>query len=145
MLKRRHHKEVGTLSGLQLESDSFCFACGKDNPFGLHMTFFDEGEDYVSRFHPKAHHQGWSSILHGGLVSTLLDEVMTWRLVSRGINVVTAEMTVRLKEPTPLDQELTIRARVVSQRRRLYEVEGEITLPDGTVTATANAKFMEIA
>lgn len=128
-----------------LRADNFCFACGKDNPYGLHMAFTDEGEDYVSRWRPEPHHQGWSAILHGGLVSTLLDEVMTWRLVSRGINVVTAEMTVRLKAPTPLDQELTIRGRVVSQRRRLYEVEAEITLPDGTVTASANGKFMEVA
>lgn len=137
--------EVGVLGDLQLRADTFCFACGKDNPHGLHMTFTDEGEDYVCRWQPQPHHQGWSAILHGGLVSTLLDEVMTWRLVSRGINVVTAEMTVRLKTPTPLDQELMIRARVLSQRRRLYEVEAEITLPDGTVTATANGKFMEVA
>lgn len=133
------------MSDLQLRSDSFCFACGKDNPFGLHLTFTEEGEDYVCRWHPQPQHQGWSAILHGGLVSTVLDETMTWRLVSRGINVVTAELTVRLKAPTPLDQELTIRGRVVGQRRRLYEVEGEIHLPDGTVTATATGKFMEIA
>lgn len=129
----------------QLEADTFCFACGKDNPFGLQMTFTEEGDDYVSRWRPQPHHQGWSQILHGGLVSTLLDEVMTWRLVSLGHNVVTAEMSVRLKAPTPLDQELTIRARVVSQRRRFHEVEAEITLPDGTVTAVATAKFVEVA
>lgn len=131
------------LAGLELRADTFCFACGKDNPYGLHMEFCDEGEDFVSRWTPQPHHQGWSEILHGGLVSTLLDEVMTWRLVSRGLQVVTAEMTVRLKAPTPLGQELTIRARVTSQRRKLYEVEGEITLPDGTVTATATGKFMQ--
>lgn len=133
------------MSELQLQADTFCFACGKDNPYGLHLTFTEEGEDYVCRWTPCAHHQGWSRILHGGLVSTLLDETMTWRLVSRGINVVTAEMTVRLKTPTPLDCELTIRARMTSQRRRFYEVESEIVLPDGTVTATATAKFMEVA
>lgn len=129
---------------VRLVADTFCFACGKDNPFGLHMQFAEEGEDYVCRWTPQPHHQGWHKILHGGLVSTLLDEVMTWRLVSRGINAVTAEMTVRLKAPTPLDQELTIRARVVRQRRRLYELGAEIVLPDGTVTATATAKMMEI-
>jgi len=128
---------------LELEADTYCFACGKDNPFGLHMTFHDEGEDYVCRWQPQPHHQGWAKILHGGLVSTLLDEVMTWRLVSRGKHVVTAEMTVRLKKPTPLDQELTVRARITSQRRRLYETEAELLLPDGTVTATATAKFIE--
>lgn len=131
------------MSNLELQADTFCFACGKDNPFGLHMEFTDEGEDYVCHWQPQPHHQGWSQILHGGLVSTLLDEVMTWRLVSRGLNVVTAEMTVRLKQPTPLDQELTIRARLVTQRRRLFEVEAEISLPDGTVTATASGKFMQ--
>lgn len=128
----------------QLDSDTYCFACGPDNPMGLHMTFSDEGEDYVCRWTPQPHHQGWSRILHGGLVSTLLDEVMTWRLVSRGKKVVTAEITVRLKRPTPLDQELTIRGRLTSERRRYYETAGEIALPDGTVTATATAKFIEI-
>lgn len=132
------------MSKPELQADTYCFACGKDNPFGLHMEFVDEGDDYVCRWHPQPHHQGWVKILHGGLVSTLLDEVMTWRLVSLGHDVVTAEITVRLKEPTPLDQELTVRGRVVAQRRRLFEVEGEIALPDGTVTATANAKFMEV-
>lgn len=127
---------------LQLEADTYCFACGKDNPFGLHMIFHEEGEDYVSRWTPQPHHQGWSKILHGGLVSTLLDETMTWRLVSRGKSVVTAEMTVRLKKPTPLDQELTVRARITSERRRFYETEAELLLPDGTVTATATAKFI---
>jgi acyl-coenzyme A thioesterase PaaI-like protein len=114
---------------VQLEADNFCFACGGENPCGLHMTFTDEGDDYVSRWHPQPQHQGWSQILHGGLVSTLLDEVMTWRLVSRGINAVTAEITVRLKAPTPLDQELTIRARVVSQRRRVYEGRARSSCP----------------
>ncbi|MEN6546450.1 MAG: PaaI family thioesterase [Armatimonadia bacterium] len=132
------------MSRPELQADAYCFACGKDNPFGLHMEFVDEGDDYVCRWHPQAHHQGWVKILHGGLVSTLLDEVMTWRLVSLGHNVVTAEIAVRLKQPTPLDQELTIRGRVVAQRRRLFEVEGEIVLPDGTITATANGKFMEV-
>ncbi len=126
----------------ELIADSFCFACGKDNPFGLHMEFVDEGEDYVCRWQPQPHHQGWAKILHGGLVCTLLDEVMTWRLVSRGHQAVTAEITVRLKRPTPLDQELTIRARIVRKRLKLFELEGEITLPDGTITATAQAKFM---
>ena len=80
--------------------------------------------------------------MHGGLVATLLDEVMTWRLASRGINALTAEMTVRLKQPTPLDQELTVRGRVVAERRGLYETEAEIALPDGAVTASARAKFL---
>jgi acyl-coenzyme A thioesterase PaaI-like protein len=129
---------------MQLEADDYCFACGKANPCGLHMTFYEEGDYYVSRWHPQPHHQGWYNILHGGLVTTLLDEVMTWRLVSLGHQVVTAELTVRLKAPTPLDKELTARARVVSQRRKFFETEAELLLPDGTVVATANGKFMEI-
>ena len=127
---------------MELQTDDYCFACGKDNPIGLGMTFEDEGEDYVARWRPAPHHQGWPGVMHGGLVATLLDEVMTWRLASRGINAFTAEMTLRLKRPTPLDQELTVRGRIVLQRQRFYETEAEIALPDGTVTATARAKFL---
>lgn len=127
---------------LQLQTDDYCIACGRDNPHGLHMEFTDEGEYYVSHWTPQPWHQGWHGIMHGGVVTMLLDEVMTWRLVSQGINAVTAEINVRLRQPTPVDQPLTIRARLVSSRRRFYETEGEILLPDGTVTAVATAKFV---
>ncbi|MFH1981716.1 MAG: PaaI family thioesterase [Pseudomonadota bacterium] len=55
-----------------------CFGCGPDNPIGLHMRFFTDGEKLVSFLQVPRHHCGWSSIVHGGIVTTILDETMSW-------------------------------------------------------------------
>jgi len=128
----------------ELGVDDYCFACGQANPKGLHLTFRFEGEEYVCDFTPAPEYQGWTDILHGGIVSTVMDEVMTRLLWERGISAMTAELTVRLKRPTPVGRPLRARARLVAQRRRLYETEAELTLEDGTVAATATGKFLQV-
>ncbi|MBM3500237.1 MAG: PaaI family thioesterase [Armatimonadetes bacterium] len=128
----------------ELGVDDYCFACGRANPKGLHLTFRFEGEEYVCDFTAAREYQGWTDILHGGIVSTVMDEVMTRMLWERRISAMTAELTVRLKRPTPVGQPLTARAWLVSQRRRLYETEAELALADGTVTATATGKFLQV-
>jgi putative hydrolase of the HAD superfamily len=128
---------------VNVKDDRWCFACGTQNPCGLHMTDIHlEGADCVCRFTPDRVHQGWAGILHGGITSTLLDELMTHVLWRRGFDAVTAEMTVRLRARILVEEPLQIRAHITRQRGRLAETEGQITLADGTVAATASAKFM---
>jgi acyl-coenzyme A thioesterase PaaI-like protein len=127
-----------------LAVDNYCFACGQANPKGLHLTFRFEGDEYLCDFIPAREYQGWTDILHGGIVSTVMDEVMTRLLWERGISAMTAELTVRLKHPAPVERPLTARARLVAQRRRLYETSAELTLEDGTVAATATGKFLQV-
>ncbi len=55
-----------------------CFACGTDNPAGLHMRFFRKEEKILSCLRVARHHCGWSTILHGGIITTILDETMSW-------------------------------------------------------------------
>jgi acyl-coenzyme A thioesterase PaaI-like protein len=128
----------------ELAVDNYCFACGRANPKGLHLTFRFEGDEYVCDFTPAREYQGWTDILHGGIVSTVMDEVMTRLLWERGISAMTAELTVRLKRPAPVGRPMTARARLASQRKRLYETEAELTLEDGTVAATATGKFLQV-
>jgi putative hydrolase of the HAD superfamily len=128
---------------VNVKDDRWCFACGTENPCGLHMPDIHlEGHECVCRFTPGRAHQGWSGILHGGLTSTLLDEIMTHLLWRRGFDAVTAEMTVRFKSRIVVDEPLEIRARITRRRGRLAETEGQVTLADGTLAATASAKFM---
>jgi uncharacterized protein (TIGR00369 family) len=129
----------------ELGVDNYCFACGQANPKGLHLTFRFEGSDYVCDFTPEREYQGWTDILHGGIVSTVMDEVMTRLLWEQGISAMTAELTVRLKRPAPVGRPMTARARLVSQRKRLYETEAELMLEDGTLAATATGKFIRVA
>lgn len=120
-------------------NDEWCFACGRDNPIGLKLSFREENDTYISTFTPGPEHQGYGGIMHGGLVSTLLDEVMARYLYAKGFTAVTAKLEVRFRHPTPIGQELSICGWITGQRGKMYELAGKITLPDGTVTAEGKA------
>ena len=60
---------------LQLQN---CFGCSPDNPIGLHMEFYEDGDYIVSTWHPEHNYQGWVDTMHGGILSTLIDEVCGW-------------------------------------------------------------------
>jgi predicted thioesterase len=83
--------------------------------------------------------------MHGGLVATLIDEVMANWLWGRDISTMTAEMTVRYSKAVPVGVRLTIESSMTSHRGRLVEMAGRVILPDGTVAARATAKFLKVS
>lgn len=118
-----------------------CFACGPLNPIGLKLTFAEDPPGtYITHFTGRPEHQGYDGIIHGGILSTLLDEIMARYLYAKGMNAVTARLEVRYLKPTPVGVPLTIKGRILRQKGRIYETEGSIELPDGTITAEGSAK-----
>ncbi|OPY55747.1 MAG: Thioesterase superfamily protein [Pelotomaculum sp. PtaU1.Bin035] len=124
--------------------DNMCFACSVRNPVGLKLKFEQDGDICRTYFLAGPEHQGWSGVLHGGLVATLLDEVMAQWLWVRGITTMTAEITTRYSKAVPIGKQLTIEGNLVSDRGRLVEMAGRLILPDGTVAARAKAKFLKL-
>jgi len=120
-------------------SNEWCFVCGKENPIGLHLVFTEKEDSYSTTFTARPEHQSYDGVMHGGLVSTILDEVMAGYLYAQGFNAVTARLEVRFRQPTPIGQEMTAMAKIVKKRGTMYELVAEITLPDGTVTAEGKA------
>ena len=55
-----------------------CFGCCPDNPIGLHLEFYEDGDYIVSKWNPQHNYQGWVNTMHGGILSTLIDEVCGW-------------------------------------------------------------------
>ena len=55
-----------------------CIGCSPDNPFGLHLCFYEDGDDIVTTWKPSPLYQGWLNTLHGGIQALLLDEVCGW-------------------------------------------------------------------
>jgi len=71
-----------------------CFGCSPDNPYGLGMEFYEDGEEVICRWNPKDHLQGYDNILHGGIQSTLADEIASWVVF---VKLKTAGVTSRLE------------------------------------------------
>lgn len=121
----------------------YCFLCGIENPIGLNLRFHEEEDGrVVVRFTPREEHQSYPGVLHGGITSALLDETIGRVLVPRDIWAMTVELTVRFLKPIPLGQELTVVGEMVRLRSRTMEGRGEIRLADGSVGATAEAKYI---
>jgi acyl-coenzyme A thioesterase PaaI-like protein len=122
-----------------------CFVCGIENPIGLKLFFYtdDEGRT-ITHFRPKPEHQGYPGQLHGGIISTLLDETMGRVLTRQQIWAMTGTLEVKFRKPVPLDQELTIVGELSRSRSRAYEARGEIRLPDDTVLVEGSGVYLRI-
>jgi uncharacterized protein (TIGR00369 family) len=123
-----------------------CFVCGVHNPVGLKLSFYEAASgEVVAGYTPPQHFEGFPGVLHGGVISALLDEA-GWRAVMVGDPnrfTVTARLDVRYRQPTPIGQPLRIVGRVVKRRGRLALAQASITLPDGTVTAEADLTLVD--
>lgn len=120
-----------------------CFACGKDNELGLKLEFRRRPEgEAEARWTPSPAHEGWPGVVHGGLLSTVLDEAMAHAVLAAGLKAMTAELRVRFREPAPSGRVLTVRARVVQRARRLVEAEASITGADGEEYAHGWGRFL---
>src|SRR5512134_136100 len=106
--------------------NDFCFACGTRNPLGLHLTFFRDGDRLCTRVAPKPHWQGWDGVLHGGIQSTIMDDLMSNHLFRLERSwAVTVELATRFRKPVPLDRELLFFSRITRHSGKLWELEGE--------------------
>jgi uncharacterized protein (TIGR00369 family) len=117
-----------------------CFGCGKQNPCGLKLEFTWDGKVAKSEFTPTELHQGWKGIIHGGILTSLLDEAMGYAACYENVAGVTAAMETRFKRPVSIGKPLTITAWVSRKTKRFAETEGTLTLKDGTLVTTAKAK-----
>lgn len=121
-----------------------CFVCGRENPVGLHLTFYEDhkANRIVVPVVIPEDYQGYPGIAHGGILSTILDETSGRAIMIEAEDDpfwVTAKLEVRFRKPTPTATPLEVVGWVVRKRRRSAEVAAEIRLEDGTVTAEASA------
>ena len=129
---------------MRLGVDDMCFACGQKNPIGLKLAFRFEGEDYVTDFEVRPEYQGWTGIVHGGLLATALDEAMARLLWEKDLNAITGRLTVRYHKPLSIGETVQIRARITKQRSPMIETTAEALMADGTSAAEATAVSMEV-
>jgi len=122
---------------------SGCFVCGEKNEIGLQAKFHFDGEKAITKVKAGTLYEGYAGIYHGGILSTLLDEVMIKAILANERFAVTAEMTIRFVAPVRTGDELTITGWVTKSKGRIFVTEGKAVGKDGTVYATATGKYIE--
>jgi len=117
------------------DANNLCFACGKDNPIGLKLEFFNDAGVAKSKFTPGELHQGWSGVTHGGILFTLLDEAGGYAILYAGLSCITAKSEVRFADLSPINETIEISARITKKTPRLVETEAALSRQDGTTLA----------
>jgi len=130
---------------MEISDDNHCFVCGELNLNGLRVRpRIDAPNQSASmRLAIPRDFQGWQGIVHGGILATLLDETCAYAAKGLVAHVVTAEMTVSYKKPVPIEIELQVFATVVSRRRKIIEVKGQIEIA-GEIYAEASARMFVV-
>ena len=123
-----------------------CFVCGESNPIGLKLRFETDGKCVRTRFVPKPEHVGFQQVVHGGILSTLLDEIMVWACAVQTKRFgFCAELSVRFLKPAEPGKAIDATAELTANRKdRIFEAKGELKNAAGEVLATATGKYFPI-
>ena len=120
-----------------------CFGCGRDNPIGLKLDMKLDGDRCVAYFTPKAEQESYGDRMHGGLTSTLLDEVMgDYVFRKAGKPAYTARLEIRFRSAIRIGETVKVEGWPEVHRGRLFIMKGKITHADGTPAAEAKAEMM---
>ena len=108
---------------MAFSGDDYCFGCGEKNPIGLHLNFEPFEDKVIARKIVAREYQGYSNFVHGGIITTMLDEAMgNFIQVKYNEQAMTGRLEVRYKHPTPVNEELKISAWQESQRRNIISM-----------------------
>ena len=118
-----------------------CYGCGRENPIGFKLIVRQEEGKVKGEFVPGEYHQGWAGVIHGGVICTLLDEVMSYATYFQGIKTITAKMEIRFFQPVIPGQKLFLAGEITRKSRRLVKTFGRVELGDGSVIAESNASL----
>jgi len=131
-------------TGMKFETYGNCFVCGENNPGGLrlHFEIDKEKKTLKTTFTAGPVFQGYDGIVHGGIVSTLLDEAMAKLVYELGYQGITASLQVRFKRPAPILEPLLVYGEITEVNKRLVKAKSSITKKDGTLLAEGASSFV---
>lgn len=122
---------------------SGCFVCGDENDCGLKARFFFDGAQAVSEVTAQQQYEGYRGVFHGGVLATLLDEIMIKAILAQDRFVVTADLSIRFLAPVKIGDRIRFSGRVVRSKGRVFFTEGEARGDDGQTFATATGRYVE--
>lgn len=123
-----------------------CFACGTENPIGLNMRFFREDNRICSQIILDRNYEGWENIVHGGIVSTMLDEIMSWAIMYfKKVFIMTRTMEIKYVRPVLINVPLKVCGEMLddSSPPKIH-ARGEIRDEEGRLLVRSKGEFVEL-
>jgi len=123
--------------------DYQCFGCSPSNTIGLNVEFYEKGDFVIGKWITRSEFQGFKNILHGGIQSTLMDEVAAWCVnIKTGTSGVTKELNVKYLKPVHADgQEIILKAHVVEMIKNIAIIEVELINAKGVICAIGKLDY----
>ncbi|MBW1768757.1 MAG: PaaI family thioesterase [Deltaproteobacteria bacterium] len=137
------HIETG-IKLLPNRDDHQCFGCGPANPSGLRMKFFTDDTSVFSWLKVPDHLIGWDNLVHGGVLSTILDEIMSWSAIYLLKKLIlTKSMTVDFIKPVYVGAELKVEGTVFEKQSDKEAVmQGRIYNKEGVLCAKSKGIYV---
>ena len=142
-MPRKHH---GHETHAHKPVKNLCFACGPDNPEGMHLKFTldKKRQMFVCRFRLPSRYTGPPGHCHGGIIATILDDAMGKVNKLHNVVALTREMTVEYLKPVPLNKPLRVESRELERRGTQHINAAEILNRKGEVLARSRGVFIAI-
>ena len=120
-----------------------CFGCSDDNKIGLHMEFYDDGEGLVSKWVPGKYYEGYVDTLHGGIQSTMHDEIASWVVYTKGETAgFTTELNVKFLKHVLVSQgEITIKGKIIERNRKFIKMHTQLFNNSGELCSEATVTY----
>ncbi|MBF0119957.1 MAG: PaaI family thioesterase [Desulfobacterales bacterium] len=124
-------------------NDHKCFGCGESNPCGLHMKFYSDDITVVSWLNVPENLCGWDKLVHGGIISTILDEIMSWTTIYLLKKVIlTKSITVDFLKPVYINDNLAIEGKILEIKNDKEAIaEGNLYNQKGVLCAKSKGTF----
>ena len=123
-----------------------CFVCGKDNTIGLNITFFKDQDKVRAEFIPESKHQGFKEIVHGGILFSILDEIMgRTAVIAKGVMTMTVEINIKYRKKALVGEKIIFIAQMTKDLGRMIKAQAEARSEDGTLLIEAKGKFIVIS
>ena len=131
-------------TAIDFESNN-CFVCGPSNPIGLRIKFRIDGDVCLAEFKPGENHVGYRNITHGGIIFSLLDDVMANWLFLKNHIAQTAKCELRYRKPLPINETVMLEGSCIKKKGQIAVMQGLVIHKKlKHVVAESNAKFMVI-
>jgi acyl-coenzyme A thioesterase PaaI-like protein len=130
------------INGRTRNDADHCFVCGPKNPIGLRIPFVFENGVCRGEFQPNENHVGFDGVTHGGIIFSVLDDLMAnWLFLQNGRGF-TAKCEIRYRDPLPVGEKIAVECRLKRRKGRLVQLESQALRENGTLVAEADASFM---